>query len=50
MGPDQLHTLWQDTVARSRCLVTEALAGWSIVPASFAVSAANNRRTVSSLR
>ncbi|HEX6405298.1 MAG TPA: DinB family protein [Pseudonocardiaceae bacterium] len=24
--PEQLHTLWQDTVARSRCLVKEALA------------------------
>jgi uncharacterized damage-inducible protein DinB len=24
--PEQLHTLWQDTVARSRALVTEALA------------------------
>jgi hypothetical protein len=26
LGPDQLHTLWQDTAARSRCLVAEALA------------------------
>jgi uncharacterized damage-inducible protein DinB len=25
--PEQLHTLWQDAVARSRSLVTEALAG-----------------------
>jgi len=25
-SPEQLHTLWQDTVARSRALVTEALA------------------------
>jgi hypothetical protein len=24
--PEQLHTLWQDTVARSRSLVAEALA------------------------
>jgi hypothetical protein len=25
-SPEQLQTLWQDAVARSRCLVTEALA------------------------
>ena len=35
--PDQLFTLWQDTVARSRSLVTEALAtaarsGWPDAP------------------
>jgi hypothetical protein len=26
-SPEQLHALWQDTVARSRCLLSEALAG-----------------------